>query len=135
VTLPSPAGSCSPRNLRRDRQPRVKGNLAILPEKLAAAFYRFCQLNPMPCPIIVISGVGNPGMPSLGIDLHIRIDLPRCRVWRDGKLIEEPTDIVAHWRDDLVAFMIGCSCSFEHPLIADGLTIRHNRAGSRRRSL
>ena len=28
----------------------VQGNLAILPEKLAASFHRFCQLNPKPCP-------------------------------------------------------------------------------------
>ena len=69
---------------------------AILPEKLAAAFHRFCQLNPKACPIIGISEAGNPGIPSLGIDLDIRTDLPRYRVWRDGKLIEEPTDIVAH---------------------------------------
>jgi uncharacterized protein YcsI (UPF0317 family) len=107
----------------------VQGNLAILPEKLAAAFHRFCQLNPKPCPIIGISEVGNPGIPSLGIDLDIRTDLPRYRVWRDGKLIEEPTDIVAHWRDDLVAFVIGCSFSFEHALMADGLTIRHIEQG------
>ena len=26
----------------------VQGNLAILPEKLAGAFHRFCQLNPKP---------------------------------------------------------------------------------------
>jgi uncharacterized protein YcsI (UPF0317 family) len=107
----------------------VQGNLAILPEKLAAAFHRFCQLNPKPCPIIGISEAGNPRIASLGIDLDIRTDLPRYRVWRDGKLIEEPTDIVAHWRDDLVAFVIGCSFSFEHALMADGLTIRHIEQG------
>ena len=101
-------------NHGRDRQPRV--NLAILPEKLAAAFHRFCQLNPKPCPIIGISEVGNPGIPTLGIDLDMRTDLPRYRrVWRDGKLIEEPTDILAHWRDDLVAFVIGCSFSLAMP--------------------
>ena len=93
----------------------VQGNVAILPEKLAAAFHRFCQLNPKPCPIIGISEAGNPGIPSLGIDIDIRTDLPRYRVWRDGKLIEEPTDIVAHWRDDLVAFVIGCSFSLAMP--------------------
>jgi uncharacterized protein YcsI (UPF0317 family) len=107
----------------------VQGNLAILPEKLAAAFHRFCQLNPKPCPIIGISEAGNPGIPSLGFDLDVCTDLPRYRVWRDGKLIEEPTDIVAHWRDDLVAFVIGCSFSFEHALMADGLTIRHIEQG------
>src|SRR5229473_3276144 len=45
----------------------VQGNLAILPEKLAASFHRFCQLNPKPCPIIGMSDVGDPRIPSLGI--------------------------------------------------------------------
>jgi uncharacterized protein YcsI (UPF0317 family) len=40
-------------------------------------------------------------------------------------VVEEPTDIMAHWRDDLVAFVIGCSFSFEEALMADGLPIRH----------
>src|SRR5690242_8525670 len=103
----------------------VQGNLAILPEKLAASFHRFCQLNPKPCPIIGMSDVGDPRIPALGIDLDIRTDVPRYRVWRDGEVVEEPTDIMAHWRDDLVAFVIGCSYSFEEALLADGLPIRH----------
>ncbi len=107
----------------------VQGNLAILPEKLASAFHRFCQLNPKPCPIIGMSEVGDPRIPALGIDLDIRTDIPRYRVWRDGQLVEEPTDIMAHWRDDLVAFVIGCSFSFEEALIADGLKIRHIEEG------
>jgi uncharacterized protein YcsI (UPF0317 family) len=103
----------------------VQGNLAILPEKLAASFHRFCQLNPKPCPIIGMSEVGDPRISELGIDLDIRTDLPRYRVWRDGELVEEPIDIMAHWRKDLVAFVIGCSYSFEEALMADGLGIRH----------
>ena len=45
----------------------VQGNLAILPEKFASAFHRFCQLNPKPCPIIGMSDVGNPRIPALGL--------------------------------------------------------------------
>jgi uncharacterized protein YcsI (UPF0317 family) len=107
----------------------VQGNLAVLPEKLASAFHRFCQFNPKPCPIIGMSEVGDPRIPALGIDLDIRTDLPRYRIWRGGQLTEEPTDIMAHWRDDLVAFVIGCSFSFEEALIADGLKIRHIEEG------
>jgi len=103
----------------------VQGNLAILPEKLAASFHRFCQLNPKPCPVIGMSEVGDPRIPSLGIDLDIRTDLPRYRVWRDGEVVEEPTDVMAHWRDDLVAFVLGCSFSFEEALLAEDLPIRH----------
>jgi uncharacterized protein YcsI (UPF0317 family) len=103
----------------------VQGNLAILPAELASDFLRFCQLNPKPCPLLAASAPGDPRLPSLGADLDIRTDLPRYRVWRDGALVEEVTDIRAHWRDDLVAFVIGCSFSFEEALIADGLELRH----------
>src|SRR3974390_704568 len=74
----------------------VQGNLAILPEKQAGDFHRFCQLNPKPCLIIGMSDVGNPKTPALGFDLDIRTDLPRYRLWRDGEVVEEPTDIMAH---------------------------------------
>jgi uncharacterized protein YcsI (UPF0317 family) len=103
----------------------VQGNLAVLPEQFASAFHRFCQLNPKPCPIIGMSDVGNPMIPSLGADLDIRTDLPRYRVWRDGEVTAEPTDITAHWRDDLVAFVLGCSFSFEEALMAEGIPLRH----------
>ena len=103
----------------------VQGNLAILPEKFAAAFHRFCQLNPKPCPIVGMSAAGDPHIPALGLNLDIRTDLPRYRVWRDGEVVEEPTDIIVHWRDDLVAFVLGCSFSFEEALLAEGLPIKH----------
>src|SRR5215472_11789624 len=103
----------------------VQGNLAILPEKQASDFHRFCQLNPKPCPIIGMSDVGNPRIPALGIDLDIRTDLPRYRIWRDGQVIDEPTDIMTHWCDDLVAFVLGCSFSFEEALLAEGMPIRN----------
>src|ERR1041384_223338 len=54
----------------------VQGNLVILPEKLAASFHRFCQLNPKPCPIIGMSDVGDPRIPSLGLALAIPPDVP-----------------------------------------------------------
>ena len=103
----------------------VQGNLVVLPETFASAFHRFCQLNPKPCPIIGMSDVGNPMIPSLGTDLDIRTDVPRYRVWRHGEVVDEPTDVMAHWRDDLVAFVLGCSFSFEEALMAEGLPLRH----------
>jgi uncharacterized protein YcsI (UPF0317 family) len=103
----------------------VQGNLAILPVDLAADFHRFCQANPKPCPLLGVSDRGDPRVPSLGEDLDIRTDLPRYRVWRDGALVEEVPDIRAHWRDDLVTFVIGCSFSFEQALIENGIELRH----------
>ncbi len=103
----------------------VQGNLAILPQRLAADFLRFCQLNPKPCPLIGSSAPGDWRVPELGEDLDIRTDLPRYRVWKYGELVAEPDDIRDVWRDDLVSFVIGCSFSFEEALMADGIEMRH----------
>ncbi len=103
----------------------VQGNLAILPHHLAEDFMRFCQLNPKPCPLIGVSAPGDWRLPALGEDLDIRTDLPRYRVWRDGAIVDEPTDLLRWWRGDLVVFAIGCSFSFEQALIEDGIELRH----------
>jgi len=107
----------------------VQGNLAILPQALAGDFLRFCQLNPKPCPLVGMSAPGDPRIPALGEDLDIRTDLPRYRVWKNGKIVDEPTDLTSVWRDDLVSFVIGCSFSFEEALMADGLEIRNITCG------
>jgi uncharacterized protein YcsI (UPF0317 family) len=51
-----------------------------------------------------------------GADL--RKDLPLYNVYRDGVLSESLRDVEALWQDDFVAFLIGCSFSFEEALIA-----------------
>ena len=103
----------------------VQGNLAILPGALAGDFLRFCQLNPKPCPLLASSSPGDFRLTSLADDLDIRTDLPRYRVFRQGELVDEPADIRGHWRDDLVAFVLGCSFSFEEALLEDGIELRH----------
>ena len=103
----------------------VQGNLAILPGALAGDFLRFCQLNPKPCPLLAASSPGDVRLPTLADDLDIRTDLPRYRVFRQGELVDEPSDIRAHWRDDLVAFVLGCSFSFELPILQAGIRLRH----------
>jgi uncharacterized protein YcsI (UPF0317 family) len=103
----------------------VQANLAILPQALAQEFLQFCQRNPKPCPVIGISAPGDPRVPVLGEDLDIRTDLPRYRVWRNGALVDEPTDVLKWWRNDLVTFAIGCSFSFEEALLEAGIELRH----------
>jgi len=108
----------------------VQGNLAILPAALAADFARFCALNPKPCPLIGQSEPGDPRLPMLGEDLDIRTDIPRYRVWRNGELVEEMSNLNKVWRDDLVSFVLGCSFSFEEALIENGLELRHQTCNS-----
>ncbi len=103
----------------------VQVNVVILPADAAGEFHRFCQRNPKPCPLLAVSDVGDPGIAALGADLDIRTDIPRYRVFREGELVAEPTDIREYWRDDLVTFAIGCSFTFEHALIEHRIPVRH----------
>jgi uncharacterized protein YcsI (UPF0317 family) len=103
----------------------VQGNVCILPSEYAEEFRLFCERNPKPCPLLAMSKPGDPMLPSLGHDLDIRTDVPRYRVFRDGKQAEDVTDLRALWRDDLVTFVLGCSFSFEQALMEAGLRLRY----------
>lgn len=107
----------------------VQGNVVILPETLANDFLRYCQRNPKPCPLLAVSEPGRWRLPELGCDIDIRTDVPQYRVWRDGQLADQPTDITDLWRDDLVTFVIGCSFSFEQALQDAGMPLRHIEQG------
>ncbi len=107
----------------------VQANIAILPAEQAKLFAEFCALNAQACPVLAMSEPGDPSLPALGQGIDIRHDLPRYRVYRDGVFTDEPTDVADLWRDDLVTFAIGCSFTFEHALMEEGLEMRHVRLG------
>ncbi|MBS0522594.1 MAG: putative hydro-lyase [Proteobacteria bacterium] len=109
----------------------LQANLVVLPADWADEFAAFCAANPKPCPLIARSASGDPSLPELGPDIDVRRDLPRYRVFRDGKAVSEETDIGTLWRDDLVAFALGCSYSFESALLAAGVPIRHMEQGKK----
>jgi uncharacterized protein YcsI (UPF0317 family) len=55
--------------------------------------------------------------------------VPRYRVYKNGELVEEPIDLNAWWRDDLVGFLLGCSFTFENALLQAGVPVRHIEQG------
>jgi uncharacterized protein YcsI (UPF0317 family) len=103
----------------------LQTNVVILPEAYALDFMRFCQRNPKPCPLVGVSDTGNPMMFTLGRDIDIRTDVPAYNVYRDGALSESVTDIRDLWSDDLVAFALGCSFTFEKALQEAGIPLWH----------
>jgi uncharacterized protein YcsI (UPF0317 family) len=108
----------------------VQANVVILPKDWAQDFLMFARSNPKPCPIITVAPeAGVYRLPEAGKDFDIRTDVPQYRVWHDGVMTHEVTDIKDYWRDDLVTFLIGCSFSFEEALVADGLEIRNITEG------
>ncbi len=108
----------------------VQANLVVLEEKSAFDFMLFCHRNPKPCPLLDITDIGGfePRIIAPGAD--IRTDLPRYRVFREGVIIDEPADIIDYWRDDLVAFLVGCSFTFENAMLKAGLPIRNIEQGT-----
>jgi len=103
----------------------VQANLIVLPRLWAHDFLLFAQRNPKPCPVLEVTDPGSaePRLTAPGADL--RTDLPKYHVWRCGELEAESPEVTALWRDDLVAFLLGCSFTFESALLAAGLPVRH----------
>ncbi|MGH2560087.1 MAG: putative hydro-lyase [Thermomicrobiales bacterium] len=103
----------------------AQANLVVLPRDLAYDFLLFCQRNPKPCPLLDVTNQGSsePRLIAPGADL--RTDLPRYRVFREGELVEERADIGDLWTDDLIGFLLGCSFTFEGPLVEAGVPVRH----------
>ncbi len=101
----------------------------ILAEADALDFLRFCVRNPKPCPLLEVTDGGSIHPTTLAPSADLRTDVPRYRVFRDGELVDEPTDVVSYWRDDLVAFLLGCSFTFEWALSAAGLRLAHQDQG------
>ncbi len=99
-------------------------NLAIVPEEYASEFLLFCNRNPRPCPVLDVTDPGDPHPKFLDPEADLRTDLPKYRVFKDGEITDEPTDIIKYWRDDLVSFLLGCSCTFVQALKAANVPFR-----------
>jgi len=107
----------------------VQANLVVLPGDFAAEFERFCRANPRALPLLDVTEPGSPTPTKIAPESDVRLDLPRYRVYRAGRVDEEPTDIVTLWRADFVAFLIGCSFTFDALLRANGVSVRHLELG------
>ena len=104
---------------------RVQANLVVLAAGEAADFRLFCEKNPRPCPLIEQTTPGEPVPHASAPRADLRTDVPLYRVYRRGELAEETTDISSLWRDDFVAFLLGCSFTFETALARAGIPLRH----------
>lgn len=112
----------------------AQANIISVPQAVAFDMLLFATRNPKPCPVLEVLEAGcvrgPEGSPVYGDPgADIRVDLPRYRIWRDGELVEEVSDVRDHWREDLVTFLLGCSFTFEHPLLEAGIPVRHLDAG------
>jgi uncharacterized protein YcsI (UPF0317 family) len=124
----------------------AQANLVIVPKEYAYDFLLFCTRNPKPCPLLDVTDTGSWEARSVAPGSDLRRDLPRYRVWKNGALAEECTDVTHLWpgsadsadsadsaghgqhpdaRRDWVGFLLGCSFSFEEELLQNGVPVRH----------
>lgn len=103
----------------------TQANLAILKKELAFEFLLFCQRNPKPCPVLDVTEAGSPVPKLIAPDADIRTDIPAYRVYKHGELVDEVTDILSYWEDDMVAFLLGCSFTFEQAMLKNDIPVRH----------
>src|SRR5256886_2620818 len=131
-----------PREIRRDIRngkltcitagPRAgprPADLAGLPPDCAYHVLLLFQRNPRPCPLLEVTDAGSTEPVGVAPGADLRTDLPRYRIYKHGELADEVTDATPYWRDDLVAFLLGCSFTFEWALLEAGIHLWHVEHG------
>ena len=103
----------------------AQANLAILKKEHAFDFLLFCQRNQKQCPLLDVTEPGSFIPSKIAKNGDIRKDIPKYRIYREGIFTEEVLDITDYWEEDMVGFLIGCSFTFETPLLEAGIPIRH----------
>ncbi|MGP6157077.1 MAG: D-glutamate cyclase family protein [Vulcanimicrobiaceae bacterium] len=107
----------------------VQADLIAVPAEYADELRALCARNPVACPLLDVTPPGGV-ISRLAEGSDLRVDLPGYRVYRNGALSEKRDDAVDVWREDLVAFLLGSSYTFEQALARAGLQARHQDIGS-----
>lgn len=102
----------------------VQANLVVVPEELALEFFTFCQRNPRPCPVLEVTEAGVTELAYLAEAVDLRTDLPKYRVFEGGECVAEADNVVDYWDDNLVAFLLGCSASFDWALVNANIRVK-----------
>ena len=103
----------------------VQANMVILPTKYAGEFSTFCDRNPQPCPVLEILDTGDPKVKKIAPNSDVRTDLPQYRIYRNGLMEKNVSNISDLWTADLVTFLLGCSFIAEDALIKGGFLLPH----------
>jgi uncharacterized protein YcsI (UPF0317 family) len=74
--------------------------------------------------LLDVTQPGSPYPRRVAPDADIRTDLPGYRIY-EGEAMRQVADLKSVWRDDHVAFLLGCSFGFERALIDAGIAMRH----------
>lgn len=106
----------------------VQANLVMLPREQAFHFLLFCVRNSKPCPLLDVLEPGQVA-PKIAPGADLSTDLPRYRIFEQGKLKGEVSQVKDIFHHDMASFLLGCSFSFESALVAAGVPVRNLEEG------
>ncbi|MDI9897450.1 DUF1445 domain-containing protein [Rhodococcus sp. IEGM 1381] len=112
--------TCATAGLLDDHQ---QANLVVVPAHAAEAFEAYCVAHPTVCPLLARTQPGDPTLVYQGCVVDISTMVPRYRIWDHGAVVDEPTDLSGWWKQDSVAFALGCSHTFDGPLRRAGIPV------------
>jgi uncharacterized protein YcsI (UPF0317 family) len=105
----------------------------VLPASVADDFERYLRKNARSTPLLERLPVGSPFTRVVAAGADLRTDVPRYRRHRldasRGLVADELEHLTDDWRDDDVAFLMGCSFSLEASLQEAGIPVRHIEEG------
>jgi len=103
----------------------AQANLVVLPREYAYDFLLFTQRNHKSCPLLEVTETGSRLTRECADGADLATDIPKYRIYENGIMTGEYTDVSDYWREDLVSFLLGCSFSFESALLEAGIEVRH----------
>jgi len=105
-------------------------NLVVLPQgPIAFDFLLFCQRNKKACPLIEVCDVGSPHPIGVARGADLRTDVPKYAIYKNGALYKEVNDATEYWPENSVAFLIGCSFSYDGAFQDAGIPLRSAEKG------
>ncbi|MDP7242059.1 MAG: DUF1445 domain-containing protein [Rhodospirillales bacterium] len=114
-----------PHTTKRLALGREQANLVILEERYAFDFMRFCLRNPKSLPLMEVTDPGDPEPKRVAPGADLRTDVPAYCLYREGRFVEEMSDIRDLWRPDHVAFLTGCNLSVDQVMLDAKIPLPH----------
>lgn len=85
---------------------RLHIDLVIVPQQHSSHFRSLCELNPHVLPLLAVSKPGEKALPCLGEGVDVCARAGRYIVYEDGRVTNEPSDLIKLWRSDFVVFAL-----------------------------
>ncbi|XP_067894659.1 D-glutamate cyclase, mitochondrial isoform X2 [Heterodontus francisci] len=108
-----------------------QANIVIVNKQFADDFEKFCVANNGPLPLLYRSKPGEWSSPPLSTTSDIRTDCPQYMKYEGGNVTGNLSSLVEYTEQlkNMVTFYLGCSFSFESPVLEAGVPIRNIEQG------